>query len=223
MTYRTQRTGTRSEFRSPLGARMNRRALCLLLLVLASAVTAVWSAFVPWYGARSGTDIRLRDLFGGLTPATSATTIGSLLVPLALSAVLALAGIAVRRRRLWALGGLVAVATAVLWVARQAQTATGLHSGAVGGGPWTALGAGVGMCCAAAVATPRRRRSWRHEPELLSPGWTPAPDSEVGRTEAGGEPRRIDPQERIDELDRFDEQDWFDERDRSGEQEPVEQ
>jgi hypothetical protein len=208
---------------------MSRRRVLGLVLVFASAVTAVWSAFVAWYGGRNGTDIRLGDLFDGLTPAAS-NTIGSLLIPLALSAVLALAGIAVRWRRLWALGGLIAVATAVSWVVRQAQTVTGLHSGAVGGGPWMALGAGAGMCCAAAVATaaPRRRRSRYREPEQLPPGWTPTPESEVGRTEGGSEPRRVDQQNRIDELDRIeeldriDERDWVAERDLVDERDPVE-
>ena len=197
------------------------RRLTGLVLVVASAVTAVCSAFVAWYGGRTGTEIPLRDLFDGLTP-TLSDSLGSLLIPLAVSAVLSLAGIVLWWRRLWALGGVIAVATAVLWVVRQAQTVTGLHSGAVGGGPWMALFAGVGMCCAAAVAIPRRHRSRRREPELLSPGWTPSPESEVGRSEGDSEPRRLDLQDRISELDRIGEPDWVDHRDLIDERDRVE-
>ena len=88
------------------------RRLIGLVLVLAAAAAAVWSAFLTWYASRDGTDIRIQDLFNGLT-LTKSNTFGSLLIPLAVSAVLVLAGIVVWWRWLWALGGLVAIATAI--------------------------------------------------------------------------------------------------------------
>jgi hypothetical protein len=170
---------------------VSRRALGPVLAA-AAALTALGSACVAWYDGRTGTGIRLRDLFAGLTP-TAADLVGSLLVPLALAAVLAAAGIALRRRRLWALGGLITVATTVLWAVRQAQAATGLHSGAVGPGPWLALAAGAGLWLAAAVAAPRRRRGRRRiESAQLSPGWAPAAGTAVGQTEGTAEPSRVE-------------------------------
>src|ERR1700761_6698121 len=148
------------------------RRIIGLVLVVASAVTVVWSVAVDWYGGRRGTSIRLQDLFSGLTPARS-DSLGSLLIPAALSALSVLAGIVLWRPWLWAAGGLIAVATAVLWAVRQAQTITGLHSGPVGAGPWMALCGGLGIWLAAAVVGPLSPRPRRVEdPERLSPEWT---------------------------------------------------
>lgn len=164
------------------------RRIVGLALVLASAVVAVWSVAVDWYGGREGTSIGLQDLFSGLTPAAS-DTLGSLLIPLSLSALLVLVGIVAWWRWLWALGGLVAIATALLWAVRQAQTITGLHSGLVGAGPWMALSGGVGMWLAAAVVGPRPSRRRVEGEDRLSPDWTPAPGTRVGQSEGTAEPR----------------------------------
>lgn len=167
------------------------RRLVALVLVVASTVTVVWSAFVEWYAGRVGTSIGLQGLFSGLTPANS-DTLGSLFLPVSLSAVLVLAGIAVWWRGLWALGGLVAVATAVLWAVRQSQSISGLHSGLVGSGPWMALSGGVGIWLAAAVAEPRWAAPRIEDPDRLSPEWTPAAGTQVGLTEATSEPHRVE-------------------------------
>lgn len=164
----------------------SRRLLGLVLVVVAAAA-AVWSAFVDWYGTRDGTDIRLQDLFNGIT-LTTADSLGSLLIPMLVSAVLVLAGIVVWWRWLWALGGIVAIATAVLWVVRQAQTVPGLHASLVGAGPWMAASAGALMMLASVIATARGSQT-RREPERLSPEWTPAAGTQVGQPETTGEPR----------------------------------
>ena len=142
------------------------RRLLGLVLVVVAAAAALWSAFLTWYSSRDGTDIRIQDLFNGLTFQKS-NTYGSLLIPLAISAVLVLAGIVVWWRWLWALGGLVAIATAILWGVRQAQTVEGLHSGLMGNGPATAACAGAAMLLASVIATARGKKS-NQQPEQRS-------------------------------------------------------
>ncbi|MBR7826465.1 hypothetical protein KDK95_09140 [Actinospica sp. MGRD01-02] len=174
------------------------RRLLGLILVIAAAVVAVWSAFAPWYGGRKGTNIRFLDLFDHGLTVESAATMTSLLLPMLVSAVLVLAGILVWWRWLWTLAGAVAIATVVLWGARQAQNPSGLHSALVGAGPIMAACAGTVMIFAASIATVREGRTRQEPIGRLSPEWTPAPATRVGDTEAAGEPRaeeRTQPQQ----------------------------
>lgn len=164
------------------------RRLVGLVLAAVAAVAAVWSGFLDWYGGRNGSDIRIQDLFDQMTP-VNADSLGSLAIPLAVSAVLVLAGILVWWRWLWALAGVIVLATVILWGARQAQTVAGLHSAEVGSGPILAACAGALMLIASVVATARAEQA--PEPaEPLSPEWTPTQGTQVGRSEGGGEPRR---------------------------------
>jgi len=133
-----------------------RRMVGAALAVLA-AIAAVWSAFLNWYGGRKGSDIRIQDLFNQITT-QRANTWGSLFIPLGVSALLILAGVVIQHRWLWVLGGLVAIATPVLWGVRQAQTPLGLHADLTGRGPALAAEAGALMLIAAVVAGGRRRR-----------------------------------------------------------------
>ena len=165
------------------------RKMIGLLLVVAAAVVAVWSAFVQWYGGRTGTNIRVSDLFSNGLTSANAATMASLLLPVLISAVLVVAGIAVWWRWLWILAGAVAIATVVLWGARQAQTPGGLHSAAVGNGPIMAACAGAMMIFAAMIATARGGRTRQEPAERLSPEWTPAPSTQVPEPEGTGEPR----------------------------------
>lgn len=163
------------------------RRLIGLVLVVAAAVAAVCSAFLGWYGGRDGTHIRVQDLFDQISP-QNADSLSSVLIPLAVSAVLVLAGIIVWWRWLWALAGLVAIATVVLWATRQAQTVSGLHAAAMGNGPLLAAYAGGVMILASAIATPRSKTA-HPAPDRLSPEWTPAAGTQVGQTEGSSEPR----------------------------------
>lgn len=163
-----------------------RRMLGLFLVVVA-AVAAVWSGFMDWYAGRRGTDIRIQDLFNGLSTQNSDAW-GSILIAMVVSAVLVFAGIVVWWRWLWALGGLVALATAVLWGIRQAELPTGLHTGLIGNGPPTAACAGALMLVASVVAVARGRKQ-RGDSDRLSPEWTPAAGTQVGQTEGTSEPR----------------------------------
>jgi len=168
------------------------RRIIGLALAVASAVTVAWSVAADWYDGRQGTSIGLLDLVGGLGGPGHSGALGSLLIPVSLSALLVLAGIVVWWRGLWVLGGLVAVATAALWALRQAETGAGLHAGLVGAGPWMALCGGLGGWLAVAVAGPRPRVRRVEDPDRLSPEWKPAAGTRVGETERMDEPRRGD-------------------------------
>jgi hypothetical protein len=127
------------------------RRLVGAALAVIAAVAAVWSAFIDWYGGRNGSDIRLQDLFNQITFVT-ADSLGSLFIPMGLSALLVLVGVVVGRW-LWVVAGLIAIATPFLWGLRQAQSVTSLHANLVGNGPATAVAAGALMLIAAAVST----------------------------------------------------------------------
>jgi drug/metabolite transporter (DMT)-like permease len=165
------------------------RKLIGLLLVIAAAAVGVWSAFVQWYGGRDGSNIRVQDLFNNGLTSVNAATMTSLFLPLLISAVLVLAGIVVWWRWLWILGGALAIATVVLWGARQAQTPAGLHSALTGNGPIMAACAGAAMIFAAVIATARGGRTRQEPAERLSPEWTPAPSTQVPAPEGTSEPR----------------------------------
>jgi hypothetical protein len=165
------------------------RKLLGLLLVVAGAVVAVWSAFVQWYGGRQGTNIRVQDLFNNGLTFNNAATMASLLLPMLICAALVVAGIAVWWRWLWTLAGAVAIATVILWGARQAQAPTGLHSALMGNGPIMAACAGALMIFGAMIATARGGKARQEPVERLSPEWTPAPATQVGDSEATSEPR----------------------------------
>lgn len=146
---------------------------------LIAAVAAVWSAFITWYGSREGSNIRIQDLFttNGIT-LDSASTMNSVFLPLAFAALLCVIYAAVGWRSLLVLGGLVSIATALLWATSQAQTTAGLHADLVGPGPMLAAGAGALMIISAAVAPPPMRR---HRPAATEPATQPRAEAE-GRT-----------------------------------------
>jgi len=140
------------------------RRLIGTLLGLIAAVAAVWSAFLSWYAGREGSNIRIQDLFEGIT-LDSASTMNSVFLPLAFAALLCLVYAIVGWRSLLVLGGLVCLATTLLWAIRQAQTAAGLQADLVGWGPQLAAGAGVLMIIAAAVAPAVKRRHRQKAPD----------------------------------------------------------
>ncbi|WP_137988753.1 hypothetical protein [Streptomyces vilmorinianum] len=136
------------------------------VLALAGATAAVWSPFRAWYDGRHGSDYRIDDLFGGITDA-KAEVVGSILLPFAFAAVVALLGVVLRSRILVALAGLVVVGFTVLWMVRVGQaegslTVAGDGTG-LGDGVAAALGGGVLLLLAAVVMSGRART---HEMEL---------------------------------------------------------
>lgn len=164
------------------------------LLAVAGAIISVWSVFLTWYANRDGSDIRLWDLFNNSTTVNSDTAT-SLLLPMAIAAVLVLAGVVVGWRWLWALAGLVVITTVYLWGLRQAQTVPGLHATLVGAGVPLAFSGGALMLLGSVLAASRRRRrapvaEREREREHVSPEWAPNESTQVGgETMSGGEPR----------------------------------
>jgi hypothetical protein len=165
------------------------------LLAVAGAIIAVWSVFLTWYGNRDGQDIRIQDLFNQMTTQSS-NTLTSVLIPMAVAAVLVLAGLVVGWRWLWALAGLVVLTALYLWGLRQAQTVPGLHASLVGAGVPLAFSGGALMLLGSVVAAPRKllrsRRAHKAkvaERERVSPEWTPQDSTRVGDTEGTNQPR----------------------------------
>ncbi|MGY4954951.1 hypothetical protein [Streptomyces nigrescens] len=131
------------------------------LIALVGATAAVWSPFRPWYDGRHGNDVRIEDLFNGLTR-TSAALFGSLLLPMAFAALLTLIGVALRSRVLVTLAGLVVLGFTILWMVRQGQAATELTAGArgLGVGVANALGGGALLLLGALIMRGRPRRAY---------------------------------------------------------------
>ncbi|MBT2505428.1 hypothetical protein J7I98_05830 [Streptomyces sp. ISL-98] len=124
------------------------------VLGLLGAAAAVLSPFRAWYDGRSGRDYRVQDLFGGITDSEPGLA-GSILLPFAIAAGLALVGLLLRSRAAVALAGVVVIAFTVLWTVRLGQVVdsvsvksdgTGLDLGVA-----NALGGGVLLLLAAAV------------------------------------------------------------------------
>ncbi|WP_030813148.1 hypothetical protein, partial [Streptomyces sp. NRRL S-337] len=129
------------------------------LIALIGATAAVWSPFRPWYDGRHGSDIRIEDLFNGITP-NSAALFGSVVLPMAFAALLALIGVALRSRALVAVAGVVVLGFTILWMVRQGQAASELTAGArgLGVGVANALGGGALLLLGALVMRGRDRR-----------------------------------------------------------------
>ncbi|MET9427268.1 MULTISPECIES: hypothetical protein [unclassified Streptomyces] len=142
-------------------------------LALVGAAAAVWSPFRAWYDGRLGRDYRVADLFTGITGTRSDLWM-SILLPLAVGALVALVGIVTRSRALVGLAGLVVLGFTVLWMVRQAQVADGLAfddpgSAGVGWGVVIALVGGALLLLGAAVMRGRPRRRKHREPYVEGP------------------------------------------------------
>ena len=148
------------------------RRLVGTTLALLAAAAAVWSVFLSWYSGRKGSNIRVQDLFSHGLSTNSANTMNSLFLPLAFAALLVLVFAVLGWRWLLVLGGLICLATPLLWGTRQAQTVDGLHSVLVGHGPQLAAIAGAALLVAAVLAPPRLR--------LTAPATRTAPEVSTG-------------------------------------------
>lgn len=130
------------------------------VLALAGATAAVWSPFRAWYDGRHGRDYRIEDLFTG-TGITDvrAEVIGSVFLPMAFAALLALIGIVLRSRLVVAVAGVVVLGFTILWMARVGQAQSGLNVGSdgrgLGNGVALALGGGVLLLLGAFVMSGR--------------------------------------------------------------------
>ncbi|GAU67472.1 Syd protein [Streptomyces sp. NBRC 110611] len=131
------------------------------LVALVGATAAVWSPFRPWYDGRHGSDVRIEDLFNGITD-NAAALFGSILLPMAFAALLTLIGIALRSRLTVTLAGLVVFGFTILWMVRQGQAAGELTAGTrgLGIGVGSALGGGALMLLGALIMRGHNRRAY---------------------------------------------------------------
>ncbi|MFI5756148.1 hypothetical protein [Streptomyces sp. NPDC051569] len=147
------------------------------VLALAGAAAAVLSPFRAWYDGRHGSDIRVADLFNGVT-GNSAALGESLLLPVAFAALVTLIGVALRSRPPVALAGLVVLGFTILWMVRQGMAAGSLsvdgHGGGLGLGVAYSLGGGLVLLLAAVVMSGRRRYGRPSLDDL--PPMVPVPD-----------------------------------------------
>lgn len=147
------------------------------LLALIGAVLAVWSPFRAWYGGRQGSDIRVDDLFTGAgATSADATPLGSLLLPLAFAALLALLGVLLRSRLAVGAAGVLVLGVTVLWTVRQGQAAGQLTAGGdgLGVGAAAAFGSGALLLLGCYVMSGRSTRD-AALPAPSPPASAPAP------------------------------------------------
>ncbi|AJE84703.1 hypothetical protein SLNWT_4327 [Streptomyces albus] len=161
-------------------------------LALLGATAAVWSPFRAWYDGRPGRDFRLEDLFTSTgVSGAEAVLLGSLFLPFAVAAVVALLGVVLRSRLLVALAGVLVLGFTALWMVRQAQDqgsltvagdGTGLDHGA-----GMALGGSVLLFLGAALMRGRRAsRAPRYAP-AAEPRYAPAPEPGYAQPATGAE------------------------------------
>jgi hypothetical protein len=146
-------------------------------VALVGATAAVLSPFRVWYNGREGRDIRVEDLYGGITSVDAALWT-SMLLPMVFAAVVTLLGVLFRSRLLVALAGLVVLGFTVLWMVRQGQAAGSLVAGGEGGlgsGAALAVGGGLVILLGAVLMSGRRRRRSRHGRHELEPEPGPYP------------------------------------------------
>ncbi|MCZ4118544.1 hypothetical protein [Streptomyces sp. H39-S7] len=142
------------------------------LIALLGAAAAVWSPFRAWYGGRHGSEIRMEDLFDGIT-ADRAAVMGSLFLPMLFAALITLLGILLRSRLLVGCAGILVLGFTILWMVRQGLSAGSLTAGGdgLGIGVVNALGGGVLLLIGAATMSGRRHRSayGRRPPHTAEP------------------------------------------------------
>ncbi|MFC9734687.1 hypothetical protein ACFWGM_25055 [Streptomyces roseolus] len=148
------------------------------VLALVGATAAVWSPFRAWYDGRHGSDYRIGDLFTGITGSGSGV-IGSILLPFAVAALVALIGVVLRSRLLVAVAGVIVLGFTVLWMVRVGQAEGSLvvsgDGRGLGDGVANALGGGLLLLLGALVMAGRPRRH-RLEPAAGRPHAHPTPD-----------------------------------------------
>lgn len=142
------------------------------LIALLGATAAVWSPFRAWYDGRHGSEIRIEDLFSGITT-DRAAVMGSLFLPMLFATVITLLGLLLRSRLLVALSGVIVLGFTILWMVRQGQAAGSLTAGGNGldVGVAAALGGGALLLTAAATMSGRhpKPRYGRPPPHLIDP------------------------------------------------------
>lgn len=130
------------------------------VVALVGAAAAMISPFANWHGGQSGLDLHLARLFTSAGPPGPGLPglLVNFMLPMLVAAVLVALGVLFRSRLPVALGGLLALALAVLWTFRMYGDVGELRFGAggVGAGEIIALAAGIMMLLGAMVMAGRR-------------------------------------------------------------------
>ncbi|MFF8290973.1 hypothetical protein ACF068_17330 [Streptomyces sp. NPDC016309] len=143
------------------------------ILALVGATAAVWSPFRAWYDGRPGRNYPVADLFGGIGQ-TKADLATSILLPLAVAALVTVIGVVLRSRLLVLVAGVIVLGFTVLWMVRQGQAAGNLSvesdGSGLGQGVGLALGGGILLLLGAALMSGRRRAD-REPYDTEGRGW----------------------------------------------------
>ncbi|MBT2398949.1 hypothetical protein [Streptomyces sp. ISL-100] len=135
------------------------------VLALVGATAAVLSPFRAWYDGRLGREYRIGDLFSGITE-SKAGLVGSILLPFAFAALVALVGLLLRSRLTVALAGVVVLGFTVFWMVRvgQAQGSLAVNNDGTGlnvGVAYALTGGALLLLAAAAMLGRGQRRRHR--------------------------------------------------------------
>ncbi|MEV0092555.1 hypothetical protein [Streptomyces sp. NPDC050738] len=158
-------------------------------VALIGAAAAVYSPFQAWYDGRHGSAYRIQDLFGGITTVKSSIA-GSILLPFAFAALVALAGVVFRSRLLVAFAGVVTLGFAILWMVQMYQVESSLalssDGSGLGQGVANAVGGGVCLLLGAALMSGRGSSRTQHAPVYApepEPASYPGPEPTYAQNE----------------------------------------
>jgi hypothetical protein len=161
------------------------------VLALIGAAAAVYSPFRSWFNGREGSDIRVADLFNGISNNGSGDW-ESIMLPFLFAALVTLAGVLLRSRLLVLCAAIIVLGFTVLWMVRQGQAANGLaiarDGSGLGWGVASAVGGSFLLFIAAAVMTGRQRRVRRTHDDVLPRNWEPQGAGDPHGSSPYGEP-----------------------------------
>ncbi|MEO3841121.1 MULTISPECIES: hypothetical protein [unclassified Streptomyces] len=165
----------------------NKRYIVGSVLVLAGVVGVVWSVWRPWYNGRDGRFYALGSVFDGISE-TRAQLFGSIFLPFAVAALVAVYGTLTRSRRLVILAALLVLFITALWMLRQSQLVGGLKVSTDGTGldvgtANAVIGAAL-MLVGVGVWGKQRRRP------LTPPAEEPEPEPRLRSVSTTGKPGR---------------------------------
>ncbi|MBL1067477.1 hypothetical protein [Streptomyces sp. 7-21] len=160
------------------------------ILAIATAVTALASPFLDWYGDRNGRDYKWWQLFtgDGIT-GESANLFTGLFLPMLAAAIIAIIAIPLRSATLMGLAGVLILGFTILWMIRQYQDNDALTIGENGLGEGVGLGLVSGVLGLLAAAATFGRTKARHRRDTVERTAGPAPPREryEGRREGSQE------------------------------------
>ncbi|WP_326796505.1 hypothetical protein OG946_14355 [Streptomyces sp. NBC_01808] len=165
----------------------NKRYVVGSVLVLAGVVGVVWSVWRPWYNGRDGRFYGLGSVFDGIS-GTRAQLFGSIFLPFAFAALVAIYGTLTRSRRLVVLAALLVLFITALWMLRQSQAVGGLKVSTDGTGLDVGTANAVIGVALMLVGVGVWGKQQRHP--LTPPAEEPEPESHLRSVSTTGKPGR---------------------------------